>query len=56
MTRICPKCKSKNVSVDLSVRAYGQGSIFNSYTCNDCGYTSILFPEITKEKKVKKKK
>ena len=46
LIRICPKCKSTNVEADLSAQSYGQGSFFNAYVCNDCGFTSQFFPEI----------
>jgi len=42
---MCPKCKSKNISADLSAQAYGQGSFFNQYKCNDCDYTGQFFIE-----------
>lgn len=48
-TRICPKCKSIDVSPDLSVESFAQGSVFNRYICNKCGYSGIFFPEIYKE-------
>ena len=48
--RICPKCKSKNVSPDFSLKTFGEASEFNKYKCNDCGHSSIFFPEIEKEK------
>jgi len=51
MVRICPKCKSTDVSRDLSAAAYARGSIFNQYRCNRCGYTGIFFPETDKPKK-----
>ncbi|MBD3361599.1 hypothetical protein GF358_02275 [Candidatus Woesearchaeota archaeon] len=44
--RICPKCKSTNISKDLSKEAYAKGSFFNQYKCNDCGYTGEFFPEV----------
>jgi len=46
--RICPKCKSRNVSNDMSTMAYGGGSIFNSFVCNDCGNSGIFFSAIKK--------
>ncbi len=55
--RICPRCKSTDISSDLSAQAYGKGSFFNEYKCNDCGYTGQFFPEIvekTKRKIIKK--
>ena len=54
MTRICPKCKSEDVSPDLSFQAFAQGSFFNQFKCNKCGYTGQFFPELVKIKKKKK--
>jgi hypothetical protein len=47
--KICPKCKSKDISPDLSSSAYGKGSIFNAYKCNKCGFSGEFFPEEEKE-------
>ncbi|MEK6983051.1 MAG: hypothetical protein AABX33_00625 [Nanoarchaeota archaeon] len=44
--RICPKCKKPDVSSDLSAHSFAQGSVFNNYKCNQCGHSSIFFPEI----------
>ncbi|MFT4308747.1 MAG: hypothetical protein ACMXYM_05260 [Candidatus Woesearchaeota archaeon] len=44
-TRFCPRCKSTNVTPDLSIAALGAGTIFNSYECEDCGWNGIFFPE-----------
>ena len=44
--RICPKCKSKYISPDFSRQTFGEGSEFNSYKCNGCGYRGIFFPEM----------
>ena len=44
--RICPKCKSKSVSPDFSLKTFGEKSEFNKWKCNKCGYSSIFFPEI----------
>ena len=52
--RICPKCKSTDISPDLSIQAYGKGSFFNEYKCNKCGYTGQFFPEVKKISKNKK--
>ncbi len=56
--QVCPKCKSTDIQKDFSVQSYGQGSFFNQYKCNKCGYTGQFFPIIKKKKKktVKKKK
>ncbi len=47
--RICPKCKSKNVSPDFSLKTFGEKSEFNKWKCNKCGYSSIFFPELSKK-------
>ena len=48
--RFCPKCKSKNVSPDFSIKTFGEKSEFNKYKCNNCGFSSIFFPEILRNK------
>ena len=53
--RICPKCKSKNVSPDFSRQTFGEQSEFNANKCNKCGYRGIFFPVISK-KLIKKQK
>ena len=41
--RFCPKCKSTNVSKELNVLlAIG---IPQEWKCNECGFTSFIFPE-----------
>jgi RNase P subunit RPR2 len=52
--RICPKCKSTDVSPNLSSQAVAIGTFQNEYICNKCGYESMFFPEI-ETKKTKKK-
>jgi predicted RNA-binding Zn-ribbon protein involved in translation (DUF1610 family) len=47
---ICPKCKSGNVSPDFSLQTFGEGREFNKFKCNNCGHSSIFFPEIEKKK------
>jgi len=49
--RICPKCKSKNIKADFSAHSFAQGSVFNKYKCNNCGFAGIFFPEIDKKSK-----
>ena len=49
--KICPKCKSPDVSPDFSIQAFGQKAEFNKYKCNKCGFNSIFFPEIIKNLK-----
>ena len=46
---ICPKCKSKNVSPDFSLKTFGEASEFNKFKCNKCDHSSIFFPEIDKK-------
>ncbi len=46
--RICPKCKSVNVSPDFSRQTFGEQSEFNAHKCNKCGYRSIFFPVTNK--------
>lgn len=53
---ICPKCKSRDVSPDLSLEAYSSGSLFNSYKCNNCGYSGQFFIEFDEEEMKKMKK
>ena len=53
--QICPKCKSTDISKDFSAQAYGRGTFFNQYKCNNCGYSGQFFPEIS-EKELKKTK
>lgn len=43
---IRPKCKSRNVSPDFSLKTFGEQAEFNKFKCNDCGYNSIFFPEV----------
>ena len=53
--RICPKCKSTDVNADMSIQSFAQGTFFNQYKCNKCGYIGQFFPEIV-EKETKKPK
>jgi hypothetical protein len=46
---ICPKCKSTNVSNNLSSMAVATGTFLNEHKCNSCGYVGI-FPEVEVEK------
>jgi predicted nucleic-acid-binding Zn-ribbon protein len=54
--RVCPKCRSMDVSHDMSVEAIARGSVFNNFKCNKCGYTGIFFPEIKEMGKARKRK
>ena len=41
--RFCPKCKSKNVHIDIGVTAvFG---IPGKWKCRDCGFSGFIFPE-----------
>ena len=53
---ICPRCKSFDVSSDMSVASFAQGSVFNDKVCNKCGYSGQFFPEIDDDRIKKKKK
>jgi len=44
-TFICPRCKSTDVKYNWQLSVIGR-SIFDVRTCNNCGYTSRLFPEL----------
>ena len=48
--RMCPKCKSTDVSDDMSnpsIRYIGQ---IESMVCNNCGFTGTFFPEKPKNR------
>jgi transposase-like protein len=48
----CPKCKSGNVKKEMDILlAIGAPQ---KWVCRDCGYSSFIFPEITKMKISKK--
>ncbi len=44
--KICPKCKSLDVKVDDRKGLSFIGGISPEYKCNNCNFTSILFPEV----------
>lgn len=47
--RICPKCKSNNIRLDITTSAaYGAPQ---TYKCEDCSFESYIIVE--KEKKIK---
>ena len=47
--KVCPVCKSINVSPDLSIpAAVAYGALYN-YRCNECGYVGLVFPEVLSE-------
>ncbi|HHQ44718.1 MAG TPA: hypothetical protein ENN13_01100 [Candidatus Altiarchaeales archaeon] len=47
--QFCPKCLSKDVSNDPSLESIAGGQLFNKHKCNKCGYSALLFPEMTEE-------
>jgi predicted RNA-binding Zn-ribbon protein involved in translation (DUF1610 family) len=53
--KICPKCNSLNVRVDLRgpLVAFGLPSI---YVCEECGFKGYFFPEIDLNEKEELKK
>lgn len=53
--KICPQCKSKNVSPDFFIKTFGEKSEFNKYKCNNCGFNSTFFPEVAGRKIAKHK-
>ena len=45
--RICPKCKSDDVSHDWSNPATVDSGLVNViYRCNNCGHAGMVFPEV----------
>ena len=44
--RICPKCKSYNVSLDMTTETLMGQSTLRHFKCNECGFISAFFPEI----------
>lgn len=47
--KVCPKCGSENIKPDPNKLPQFHAP---SYLCLDCGFTSSLFPEIDKDKKL----
>ncbi len=43
----CPKCKSEDVSIDITASA--SMGIPQMWRCNDCGYENYVFPKKQKE-------
>lgn len=44
-TTLCPRCRSANITLDTSdFKSMGLGGA-TIYKCEDCGYTSNIFPE-----------
>ena len=54
--RICPKCGSSNVRPGNVSNKGGFITSQNTYFCEDCGFSSVFFPVITKSNKTKKQK
>ena len=54
--RICPKCESIDVRTDDKKGLSFIGGISPEYKCNNCGFVSILFPEIEYDEILRKKK
>ncbi|MBI2658030.1 hypothetical protein HYX08_05045 [Candidatus Woesearchaeota archaeon] len=43
--KICPKCRSKDITTDWSDTMLGKPTL-SKYKCNKCGYESRIFPEV----------
>jgi transposase-like protein len=41
--RICPKCKSRDITLDVSTLSY------NRYKCKNCGYAGVFFIEVSEK-------
>lgn len=41
--KVCPKCSSINIKIDLTHAFLGETS---THTCEECGYTNTFFPEV----------
>ncbi len=46
--RVCPKCKSTNISYDNSDLLIPAVGTMPRFVCQDCDFTSNIFPEIKK--------
>lgn len=53
--KICPKCGSRDISI---TKGFLPGIIPGEHVCQNCGFVSVLFPEVSLEeaKKIKVKK
>jgi len=49
----CPRCRSVDISWDLSKEAIVMGTFQNRHKCNNCGYTGIFPEKISKQHKSK---
>jgi hypothetical protein len=47
--RICPKCKSKNLQKESTRGMHEIGGVMPIYTCDDCGFSGSVFPEVEEE-------
>ena len=43
--RVCPKCESTNISPD-KLTLQSAAMMPQSYTCNECGFSSQGFPKV----------
>ena len=44
--RMCPKCRSTDVSLDLEAETSLGLSTLRHFKCNECGFVGTFFPEI----------
>ena len=47
--KVCPKCGGENVKIDTDNPRASAGLSVPNYVCMDCGFSSQIFPEISKE-------
>ena len=47
--RMCPKCKSTDVSLDWEAETSLGLSTLRHFKCNECGFVGTFFPEIDKK-------
>ena len=52
--KICPKCKSTNVSYKPEAFEVSSGATFQKYKCNNCGYDGMM-PNLEENKNEKQK-
>ena len=48
----CPRCKSEDVKKDITASLVLGAP--QSWICNDCGYSNLIFPELKQISKPKK--
>ena len=51
--QICPKCKSDNITSNMTAASLGMGTFQNEFRCLNCGHEGMFFPEIKASKKKK---